>query len=306
MGARSQLLKRDEVAERLAHLLSVDRNHVIVHPVTGRIVTAGGRALRDLAFVMRKHQIHTAAMDIELFAQVAGAHRRTLHVPAGKTVAPRRRPAHDVFRSRLFPQREIERIALIALPVQVARIGHHVFQYAAGELPVTELPVISFDVEINGAVADIGVTAIQNRPHHRDLLDDMARSARFDARRQDVQLTHRIVITVGIVLSHLHRFELFEPGFLADLVLAFVGVVLKMSHVGDIAHVTHLVTGRPQVAEQQVERNGRTGVSQVRIAVNGRAADIKSHERSFQRHEGLFFACQGIMDRQIRFHGCVF
>jgi hypothetical protein len=36
--AGEELLKGDEVAERLAHLLAVDGNHVVVHPVVHHLV----------------------------------------------------------------------------------------------------------------------------------------------------------------------------------------------------------------------------------------------------------------------------
>ena len=52
VAAREELLEGDEVAERLAHLLSVDRDHVVMHPEACRIVAEGGRGLRDLALVV--------------------------------------------------------------------------------------------------------------------------------------------------------------------------------------------------------------------------------------------------------------
>ena len=130
MIAREKLLERDEVAERLAHLLTVDRNHIVVNPILGRVVAERRRRLRDLAFVMRKHQVHTAAVDVEPLAQVFGAHGRTLHEPAGDAVAPGRRPAHDMLRRSLLPEGEIARMALVALPVQLARVRQNIVEVA--------------------------------------------------------------------------------------------------------------------------------------------------------------------------------
>ena len=300
--AGGQLFERDEIAERFAHFLSVDRDHVVVHPVTGRIVAAGGGALGDLAFVVREHQVHAPAMDVEPFAEVARAHGRALHVPAGKAVAPRRRPAHDVFGRGLFPQREVEGVALVGLSVQLARVGHHVFEHAAGQAAVAVFAIVSLDVEIDRAVAHIGESLVENGLGHFDLLDDMARSVGLDARREHVERPHGIVVALGVILRHLHRFELFEPGLLGDFVLAFVGIVFEVSHVGDVAHVTHLVARGPEVAEQQVEGDGGAGVSEMGIAVDGRAADIKSHERRVQRLELFFLAGERIVYGKRRFH----
>ena len=47
-----------------------------------------------------------------------------------------------------------------------------------------------------------------------------------------------------------------------------------MPHVGDVAHVAHLVAERLQITEQQVEGHGRTRVPQMRIAVDRRPADV--------------------------------
>ncbi len=68
MVAREQLLQSDEVAQRLTHLLTVDRDHIIMHPIASRIVAARCGRLCDLALVVGEHQVHTTAVDIELLA----------------------------------------------------------------------------------------------------------------------------------------------------------------------------------------------------------------------------------------------
>ena len=293
--AGREFLERNEVAERLAHFLAVDRNHVIVHPVTGRVVAASGRALRDLALVMREHQVHASPVYVERLAQVARTHRGALHMPTGESVAPRRRPAHDMLFRGFFPQREIERSPLVALTVERSRVGLHLVEHAARQLAIAVLAVVSLDVEIDRTVAHIGEALLENGLRHLDLLDDMTRSAGFDTRRKHVQGAHRIVVTVGIILRDLHRLELLETGFLGDLVLALVGIVLEVADVGDVAHVAHLIARRFQIAKQQVERNGRTRMSQMRIAVNGGTADVQTDERRLERFEALFAARKRIV-----------
>ena len=50
-----------------------------------------------------------------------------------------------------------------------------------------------------------------------------------------------------------------------------------MADIGDIANVAHFVAKLFQITKQYIEGNRRTGMSQMRIAVNGRAANIKPH-----------------------------
>ena len=260
------------------------------------------RGLRDLAFVVREHQVHAAAVDVETLAQIAGAHGRALHMPAGESLAPRRRPAHDMFGRRLLPQREVVRMALVALTVQLAGVGYDIVEIAARKPAVIVFPVVLLHVEVDRAVRLVGEPVGQNPLHELDLLDDMSRRIGFDRGRLDVQGLHRTVVTLRVVVGHLHRLQLFEPGLLGDLVLSLVGVVLQMSHVRDVAHVTHLVAAGLEVAEQQVERHGRTGMAQMRVAVDRGAADIHAHAAGSQRLELLLAAGERIVKYEFRFH----
>ena len=243
----------------------------------------GGR-LRDLALVVREHQVHAAAVDVETLPEVARGHRRALHVPARESLAPGRRPPHDMLGRRLLPQCEIVRMALVRLSVQLARVGDDVVEVAARQLAVVVFGVVLFNVEIDRAVRLVGIAVGEDFLHELDLLNDVARGVGLDRGGLDIEGLHRTVVTLRVVVRHLHRFELFEPGFLGDLVLSLVGVVLQMPHVRDVAHVAHLVSRSLEVAEQQVERHGGAGVAQMRIAVDRGTADIHAHAA---RHEGF-------------------
>ena len=50
-----EFIEGDEVAEALTHLLSVDGNHIVMHPIVHRFVTEGGARLSYFAFVVREH-----------------------------------------------------------------------------------------------------------------------------------------------------------------------------------------------------------------------------------------------------------
>ena len=83
-----ELVEGYEVTLRLAHLLAVDCQHVVVHPVADAVVAVVGDALRDLALVVGELEVHAAAVDVELLAEVFLAHDGALEVPPGEAVAP--------------------------------------------------------------------------------------------------------------------------------------------------------------------------------------------------------------------------
>ena len=96
--ACEELLQGNEVTQALTHLLTVDGNHIVVHPVMNHLVALRSHSLSNLALVVRENQIHAATVNIKVAAQVLASHRSTLAVPARETITPRTRPAHDMLR----------------------------------------------------------------------------------------------------------------------------------------------------------------------------------------------------------------
>ena len=104
------------------------------------------------------------------------------------------------------------------------------------------------------------------------------------------------MVAVGVILRNLHRLQLFQPCLLLNLVIALVGIVLQMAHIGDVAHIAHLVAEVLQVAEKDVEGDGRTGMSQMGIAIDRGSADIHSYMGGVQRLEALLLPVQCIVN----------
>ena len=260
---------------------------------------AGGLVLRNLALVVREHQVHAAAVDVELLAQVLLPHHRALEVPAREAFAPRGRPAHDVLRLGLLPDGEVVRGALVGLAVQGARPFQGRLQGPARQHAVAEIVVVLLHVEIDRPVGLVGVARLEDLLHGLDLLDDMAGGARLDGRGFHVQQTHGLVVALRVGLDHLHGLQVLEFRLLRDLVLPFVGIVLQMAHVGDVPHVADLVAQVFQEPEQDVVGHARTGMSQVRVPIDGRAADIHAHVARMDGHEELLAARQGIGQKEI-------
>ena len=121
MLATEQLAQLDHVVVALAHLFSVDGDHIIMQPIPCGHFMVAYHALCDLALVMRKLKIHTTTMDVKSFAQIFSTHRGALDVPSRETLAPWAFPAHDVFGRRVLPQREIGFISFLFLRFQFSR-----------------------------------------------------------------------------------------------------------------------------------------------------------------------------------------
>ena len=105
-----------------------------------------------------------------------------------------------------------------------------------------------------------------------------------------VQCLHGFMIPVQVVLHYFHGFQLFQTGFLGNLIFAFICVMFQVAYVGNVTHVSHFITQPGEITEKYVERDGRTGMSQMCIAIYRRSADIHAHMWSVQRHKQLFFS----------------
>jgi len=203
---------------------------------------------------------------------------------------------------RLLPECEVCLVALLANTIKSARSVLHVVEVATRENAVVVLLVVLLHVEVDRAVALVCESVVENLLHELLLLDDVTRSVRLDAWRQHVQRFHSRMVAVGVILRNLHRFELLQTSLLLDLVVAFVGVVLQVTHVGDVAHVAHLIAEVLEVAEENVERDSRARMAQVWVAIDGRSADVHAHVRGVQRLEHFLATRQRIVNPKCLFH----
>ena len=128
VSAHEELFERDEIAQRLAHLLPVDGNHVVVHPVFHHRLVLTGHSLRDLTLMMWEYQVHASTMNVKFLTQILAAHGSTFTMPSGETVAPGARPAHDMFRLCFLPQGKVGLVAFLAHTVQLTTGILHVVE----------------------------------------------------------------------------------------------------------------------------------------------------------------------------------
>ena len=130
----------------------------------------------------------------------------------------------------------------------------------------------------------------------------MTRSVRLDRGREHAKLLHGLVISQGIGLHDFHRLQLLEPCLLCNLVLSRIGVILKMSDIGDVAHIADFVTQMLQQSEEHVVCDTRAGMPQMCISINRRSADIHSDTTGVYGFEKLFLARKCIEEVKIVSH----
>src|SRR5665648_327528 len=76
MIAAEKLFQRNGVSERFTHFLSVQGNHVVVHPVANGRFPMGCLSLSHFSFMVRKSQIHSSTMNIKCITPVSYTHLR--------------------------------------------------------------------------------------------------------------------------------------------------------------------------------------------------------------------------------------
>lgn len=201
-----------------------------------------------------------------------------------------------------FHQGEIHLVVLFTNTGKIATLVDDVVKISARKYTVMVHLIIFLYVEINAAVALVSKTVVENLFHQLHLLNYVASGMRFDAGRQHIEIVHRIVEAVCKILRHFHRFKLLKPRFLGYFILTFVGVVLKMAHVGNIPHIAHLISYMLQITEHHVESDCGTRVSEMRIAINCRAANIHSYPSRSERLELLLHSGACVVDQKLLNH----
>ena len=138
---------------------------------------ARGARLCELVLVVRKTQVVSTAVDLELRTEVLLRHRGALDVPTRSTLSPRRAPREVLTGLLRLPEREVTLIGL-----QLARfLGDHLVELRAREPAVVREGA---DAEVHVAVGDVGHVL---RDQLFDERDDFALSSRSRAapRRAD-------------------------------------------------------------------------------------------------------------------------
>ncbi|KFI49709.1 hypothetical protein BBIA_1244, partial [Bifidobacterium biavatii DSM 23969] len=294
---------RQARAQRLRHLLALGRHPRRVHPVRRRIV-AGRARLRHLVLVMGETQVETAAVDVEHVLEITVAHRRAFDVPARATHAERRVPARveRIGVLRRLPQREVARIMLVGrhvgridrIVLVVARrvharahaVGHgrRLVCFRGALLLVRQLAVVRparhVEVHVAGRIAvrvahHVAVAVVDDLLDQVDHVDHVAGRARLVRRRQHAERVVRLRELALVVVRARPPLLARGRGLVEDL-------VVDVSHV---AHERDVVAELEEPAADDVERDGRADVADVRRRLHGRAAHVDADLVGLDRRE---------------------
>src|SRR5665647_1599127 len=124
----------------------------------------------------------------------------------------------------------------------------------------------------------------------------MCPEARGSIEGGSIKPLHCLVKTVHVLLNHLHRLEMLLLRPAAYPVFSrFIDFVLKVPDVSDVAHIPDFISEVQQVSVQHIERYCRPCMTQMRLAVNGGAADIHAGKRRRHGFEQLFFTGEGVI-----------
>ncbi len=229
---------------------------------------------------MREKQVFSTTVDIKCGAQVVVAHHRTLQMPARTALPPGAWP-EGLPRLGLFPERKIHGMAFFFVH-GYSTSGLHVFQFSPGKLPVA---LVFFHRKIDVFSGHIGHPSIQQGGNHLDHAFHMFGGPGLVVGLEDSEPPHILVKGIDIFTGDNIR-------ILARLVRPLNDLVI---HIRKITDIGHLESPAPEVTDQDVENDGRSGMPDVAKVIHRDPADIHGNLFLSKRLEKLFLPCRRII-----------
>ena len=277
----------EKIAKRLAHLLVVDVDVAVVHPIARKRLARRGFRLGNLILMVRENQILATGVDVERLAENGHAHGAALDMPAGTAPAPGRIPCGFAGLFAL-PEGKVERVALLLCRID-ARAVFKVVDVLSGELAIARKAAHGkIHVSI---VRRIRMTAVDQLLHERDDLTNVLRRARVGAGPFDAQCVGIAIVFRDKAFAKLRDGRPFFMGA-ADHFIVDVGKVL---------YERHLKTFILEVPAQRVEHNERPRVANVEIVVNRGTAGVHADLPRYQRYQLFLFAGHGVINLHLTF-----
>src|SRR6266436_1038054 len=259
-----------------------------MHPVPHTRAYPGRRLrLRDFAAVMRKNQICSSAMDIDLRPQETRRHGRTFDVPAWPSRPPGAWPGWFTG-SSAPPEEKIQWIALSwitwIVPVQVRAFQELVVAHQpAGIRQLRKLRITAY-LEINPSIIDIGIAALQKplneREHGRQLLRRTDKVVGHD----DVNGVHFAHKSLRLLLRKL------IPRDVSQLKRLFKQGIIN---IGDIFYIHHAQPLRTQIADKDVKCREDEGMPKMASIIGRYPAHVEFYF-VITRNEGLDLLAEAV------------
>ncbi|OQB90409.1 MAG: hypothetical protein BWX83_00853 [Candidatus Cloacimonetes bacterium ADurb.Bin117] len=272
----------EEIIEALAHLVAINVQKTIVHPVSGQGFAGEGEGLGEFILVMGENEVGAATVDVEGFAQILLAHHHAFGVPAWPSFAPGAVPDGLSGFSGL-PKREIGRIAFLEV-FQHSGAGKLFFCLFAGELAIFRQ---RGGVEIDVAVHLVGVAAFFQSGDGGDDLRKHFRGTGLMGRSADAEGRAVFQKGFGILVRDLLVGHPLFKRLGDDLVF----------DVGDVLHVIHFVAAEFEVAAEDVKSEKGAGVADVEVVIDSWSAGIHFHLARSEGNKFLLGALGGVVQK---------
>jgi hypothetical protein len=248
--------------------------------------------LGDFVFVVREDEVDAAGVEVEVFAEVLEDHGGALEVPAGAAFTPGAGPVVvAILRFASFPEGEVgEGVFGVFVVVEGGGgFGGAEFEFAVFEVGEAAVVFEGGDAEVNGAVGGgVGVTALDERFDHADLVRDVGDGAGFDVGREEVEGG-----AVGV------EFLGPEAGEVGEGLTGFLGVANGfVVDVGDVADVEGGGATEFDDAAEDVLGGEGAEVADVGGAVNRGAAAVEAEGFAGEGGEGTGLAGEGVEEAE--------
>ena len=242
-----------------------------MHPVANERRFAGEMlGLRNFACMMRKGEVGTAAVNINLRAEVAHGHGAALYMPARTARTPRAGPCRFAGCLRL-PENKVKWVFFAYIVGEVAALigdGKHgrIIVQADGAGHNAKIRVFP-NTEIDIATALIRITFGDQRLDDLNHAGYLVGGAGVDGGTLDVQDVHVAEILLGFAIAQ------FVPRH-AKLTRLAQDIVVN---IGNVLHIAHRVATELQVTPECIKGDVGEGMAQVCCVVRRDAADIHSN-----------------------------
>ena len=271
----------EEIALGLAHLLVVNVQKAIVHPVGDEFAAVGRLGLSDLVLMMGELQVLPAAVDVQCLAQIAVGHGGTLDVPARTALAPGGLPVRLAGLRRL-PQGKVHGVFLLLIHIDSGPCLQ-ILQRLMGKAAVmAEL----FRPVVDISIGFIGIALVHQGLHHVNDGIHVLRGLGVDSSVVDAQRMGVLEILLDILLRHLLRGDALLIGPADNLII----------HIGEVLGEGHAVPPVFQIAAQHVKNDDGPRVAHVNKVIHRGAAAVHFHLAGHHGDEFFFFPRHGIED----------
>ena len=290
---------RQELTLGLGHFAVIGIQVVNMEPVIAPFVAQEAFRLGNFIGVMGEGIVNTAAVNIQIVAQMLHGNAGALDVPAGIANTPGRIPLEGLI-LELGLGKPQDKVILVLFVLVLFHALTNAYRQIFLVMVVEDVVFIQRrGVKVHVAAGKIGFALVQKSLHHMNILVNTVGGRLHNIGPLDVQLVAVREKRVGVVFCDLHDGLVFPTGTLEHLVLAGVGIGGKVTHIGDVHDTLDVVAGIAQGLLQHILHDVGAQVADVGIVVHRWAAGVHFHLIGRIWGKQFFLVRQGI----VKIHG---